>query len=98
MGMVSLHDMHKQLGVLALLILACMSTGCRTVFVHPDATQEKYTADFYRCRFGTEPPTQEEIHRGDLPTLNPRRDWKHCMALLGWTTKVGMRWSPPYSR
>jgi hypothetical protein len=91
--------MEKKIVVaLYLMLITVVSVGCRTVWVHPDASHEKYTSDFYRCRFGTEPPTPEEIEHGELPTITPRRDWKQCMALLGWRTKTGMRSSPPHSR
>ena len=72
--------------------------GCRTVWVHPEASQEKYASDFYRCRFGAEPPTNEQIHAGALPSVSARPDWEQCMGLLGWTPEVGMRWSESYSR
>jgi hypothetical protein len=82
---------------LVLMLAMTPILGCRTVWVHPEATQEKYTQDFYRCRFGADPPTAEEIRAGDQPPLTKRRDWEECMALLGWTSRVGMRWSEPYS-
>ncbi len=71
--------------------------GCRTVWVNPGASSAKYQADIYQCRYGTEAPTDKEIRSGDLPPVSARRDWKECMALLGWTTRVGMRSSEPYS-
>ena len=82
---------------LIFVMLASLLLGCRTVWVHPEASQQKYTEDYYSCRFGTEPPTQEAIRQGELPDVAARPDWKQCMALLGWTSKVGMRWNEPYS-
>ena len=83
--------------LLLIMLLAVLGTGCRTVWVHPEATQEKWSQDFYLCRFGAKPPTAEDLQDADRPVLVPRSDWKHCLATLGWTTRVRPRSSPPFS-
>jgi hypothetical protein len=90
--------MRTRLLILALLLATNGALGCRTVWVHPEASREKYTADSYRCRYGQAPPSEEEILQGEIPDVRRRHGWKECMALLGWTPKTGMRASPPYSQ
>ena len=90
--------MKTKIAVLALLLAVGSGLGCRTIWIHPGATQQKYTDDLYRCRFGAEPPSEAEIRNGEMPAaIKVRRDWKECMALLGWSHEVGMRWSKPYA-
>ena len=42
----------SKLMIAALLGSAMLLTGCRTVWVHPDASAEKYHEDTVRCQFG----------------------------------------------
>jgi hypothetical protein len=78
-------------------ILLLGPTSCRTTWVHPEATQQKYAHDSYKCQYGTEPPSAEQIRgSGTLPVTERRRDWKACMALLGWSRDTRMRSSEPW--
>ena len=83
---------------LTLAITSLATSGCRSVWVHPDASHEKYSADLYRCRYGVDPPTADEIRSGTVASPRARRDWKLCMNTLGWSPRVGMSWDPPYGR
>ena len=77
--------------------LALLSTGCRSVWVHPDASEVKYQNDMARCKYGT---SSEELQRILATETSPipqyRSDWKRCMDLLGWHTQVRRRSSPPW--
>jgi hypothetical protein len=77
--------------------LALLIPGCRSVWVHPDATEAMYLNDSARCKYGI---SNEALERaiatpsGPLPQV--RSDWKQCMGLLGWHTQVRRRSSPPW--
>lgn len=84
----------------AAILGAGILLGCRTVWVHPKATAEKYQTDFARCKYGMTPAELERIMDDPHKDFPPqRRDWKRCMQLLGWHTKVGSRshraWDTP---
>jgi hypothetical protein len=66
-------------GLLALLFL----TSCRTVWVHPDADAERYTADQSACRAQVAQPAQGR--------------WRDCMVAHGWSPTVGFRWQEPFA-
>ena len=72
--------------------LAFLFTGCRTVWVHPDASEAMYLNDIARCKYGV---SNDELQRAaatpssSLPEY--RSDWKQCMGLLGWHTQVRRR-------
>ena len=42
--------------ILALLLVLFMAAlgGCQTLWIHPEATSDKYERDVYYCRFGVE--------------------------------------------
>jgi hypothetical protein len=83
---------------IASCLLLFLAVGCKNVWIHPEATREKYNHDLYLCQFGTKPPNVESL--GDPDRANPtlRRDWKHCMASLGWEIDNRSRSSKPYAR
>ena len=86
---------------LLVLAAAVLLTGCRTIWIHPDATPEKYEDDKYFCQHGVErgeglPPAETESERAwALEEPPSRADWKQCMLRLGWDTIPGARWLPP---
>ena len=82
---------------IALSLLVFLVTGCRNVWVHPDATRSKYNRDLYMCQFGSELPSAEEFSDPDRENPQLRRDWKHCMASLGWKLDTRSRSSKPYA-
>ena len=52
-------------GCAALILAAVFAVGCRTVWVHPEATAEKYQKDTFFCKYGIEqsdwsPPVEAE--------------------------------------
>ena len=83
------------LTVVASLVL--LSTGCRSVWVHPEASEAKYQNDTAQCKYGI---SNEELQRilATPTSLIPqyRSDWKRCMTLLGWHTQVRRRSNPPW--
>jgi hypothetical protein len=84
--------------------------GCRSVWVHPDATAEKYANDLFFCRQGMERSEWQARAESEFDTRSDRawalegtdepkvvnRAWKSCMVSLGWDTVVGSRSSPPW--
>ena len=82
---------------LVLLLMAITVGGCRNVWVHPEASQAKYNADLYLCKYGTEPPTAEEYANPNRTVPKVRRDWKLCMAAQGWELDTRHRSSKPYA-
>jgi hypothetical protein len=82
-----------------MISIPLVSTGCRSVYVHPEATAEKFERDQIRCKYNM---NQAELDRvlsdpsQDVPKI--RRDWKRCMLLLGWDTQSGFRWSNVWAR
>ena len=90
----------KTTALLALTATALLP-GCRTIWLHPDATVEKYEDDKYFCQHGvergeSEPGVQTESERAwALSISQARADWKQCMVRLGWETIPGARWLPP---
>ena len=87
---------RSSLAVLALVIVGGLS-GCRTVWVHPDASQAKYFEDLHHCQYGTSVPTAQDYRDGTVSELpRVRGDWKMCMGALGWSTKVGDYFSKPF--
>ena len=78
-------------------LLAASTTGCRTVWVHPEATQEKYSHDMYWCRYGAEPPDPNKMYEA-RPVLHLHRDWPICMESLHWSKTTGVRSDKPYRR
>ena len=84
--------------ILAGLLLALLVTaGCRNVWVHPEATAEKYNSDLYLCKYGTPQPTAEEYANPNRVVPKVRRDWKLCMAAQGWELDTRHRSSKPYA-
>lgn len=83
---------------LCAVLTACSVLGCRTVWVHPDASEAKWHQDYDRCRYGL---TSKELEQHDADpylALPPRRDdWKQCLLRLGWRTRSGRHGSAPYS-
>ena len=76
------------LGLFALFLV-----GCRSVWVHPEASAEKYAHDLHVCRYGTEP----SVAAGASPG-RAQRGWKQCMVGLGWETDTGFRSNQPWSK
>jgi hypothetical protein len=68
--------------VLAIAGLAV--TGCRAVWVHPEADARRYYADFDACR-------AQGVERA-------QGAWDDCMAARGWTRTRGFRWQDPFAR
>ena len=58
------------LGLLATL-LAASAFGCRTVWVHPEATAEKYSGDLFFCHYGVERVVWEAERARDAPETAP---------------------------
>lgn len=86
---------------LLFLAVATLLCGCRTIWMHPEATPEKYEDDKYFCQRGVErgenpPGVDTESERAWALGESPARaDWKQCMLRLGWETIPGARWLPP---
>ena len=68
-----------------LLLIAAAATGCsQTVWIHPEASAQKYREDHYLCRYGEARPSEEDLRgRGQarseevppqiiVPESNPR--------------------------
>ena len=79
------------ISVLSASLLLC-TAGCRSVWVHPEATQEKFTHDQARCMYGMSSEEADRIllNPDEVPP-SPRKGWKRCMTLLGWDTVTGAR-------
>ena len=75
--------------ILAFLLVLFMAAlgGCETLWIHPEATSDKYERDVYYCRFGVErlpaDATPEE-QRERAIAVQPREHWTECMYQLGW--------------
>lgn len=97
----------RALLILGLLLLA----SCRSVWVHPEATEEKYAADLFFCQRGVELDEWQasggavtETRSERVWALNPavdavggmRPDWKQCMVALGWHTVARSRRNPAW--
>jgi hypothetical protein len=92
---------------LAATLIAVSLVGCRTVWVHPEATAQKYADDTFFCKYGversewvSEAGVEAERQRALAPAGGViNRAWKHCLRELGWTTTTGSRsneaWSTP---
>jgi hypothetical protein len=59
------------------------STGCRTVWVHPDADAARYSADRNSCSAQAAQPAQGR--------------WRDCMVAHGWSPTLGFRWQEPFA-
>jgi hypothetical protein len=46
--------------------------GCRTVWVHPEASATKYRDDHYLCRYGEVRPTEEQLRQRALAQSQSR--------------------------
>jgi len=68
-------------GLLWLALLA--ATGCRTVWVHPQADADRYAADQRACR--------------GQAAAGGRGDWHACMEARGWSPTLGLRWEEPFA-
>jgi len=71
--------------------IGLLIVGCRVVWVHPEASAEKYETDVAHCKYGlTAVDLNRTIQAGKaLPPHN--RNWKQCMQLLGWSTETKPR-------
>lgn len=93
------------------LLVAAVLVGCRTVWVHPEATAKKFDEDTFFCKYGiersewepdpAEPTTDSErawaFEGGSQPaTVSP--GWKRCMLKLGWDTSVSFRSAKPWRK
>lgn len=79
--------------------IAVLVAGCRTVWVHPDATAEKYAEDIARCKYGLTAAEVNHIVLNSGEALPPhRRNWKQCMQILGWSTETKPRAHPLWDR
>ncbi len=75
--------------------LALLFTACRSVWVHPDATEGMYLNDIARCKYGiSNAALQRAIATPSSPIPAYRSDWRRCMGLLGWHTNVRRRSHP----
>lgn len=86
----------SKLMLAALLGSAVLLTGCRTVWVHPDASAEKYHEDTVRCQFGISSTELERLHERyatepEFRLPEARSGWTRCMEARGWSTRVGLR-------
>lgn len=95
----------------AVVVGALLLVGCRTVWVHPEATADKYASDLFFCQRGIELSEWRETHETSTGTRSDRAwalgddaapaaelpGWKHCMIRLGWDTRVGFRSEAPWS-
>jgi uncharacterized protein YceK len=68
--------------VTVVLALAVLSAGCRTIWSHPQATQEKFDADRAECT----DQQREAAARGASVS-----NWKQCLLDKGWTATTGSR-------
>ena len=85
----------------AIAIGCCLVlSGCRSVWVHPEATADKHREDLARCKYGISSAEADEIVTNPDRQIPPHRpDWRNCMELLGWSTKTARRghriWDTP---
>lgn len=77
--------------------LVLLVSGCRTVWMHPNATAAMYQNDILRCKYRMTP---EELQRlltdPDASLPEYRTDWKQCMELLGWEPERRSASRPPW--
>ena len=88
--------MSRSIG-LALLLIA-FQTGCRSVWVHPEATKEKYETDLSSCKYGVKLGNSDSSGSTVATSGKVDRDWKHCMVSLGWGTTASLRSDAPGRR
>ena len=74
--------------------------GCRLVWVHPEATEQKFQEDTAHCKYGITATELVETMKSRAAPVPPlHRDWRNCMQLLGWATEVKPRghrlWDTP---
>jgi hypothetical protein len=86
----------RRTATVCLLLVSVL--GCRSVWVHPEATHARFNEDLYRCQFGAEPPSVAAFRSSDRPVVELRQDWKLCMASLGWERDTRFRSSEPYAK
>ena len=82
----------KSIHLLVYIFVALGVSGCRSVYVHPDATAEKFEVDSTRCKYNMNPTDFRNVladSSQDVPVI--RTDWKRCMVALGWETRGGVR-------
>jgi hypothetical protein len=71
--------------LLVLLASTSLCLGCRTVWIHPNATPEKFETEKAQClREIGSPPSDGVAYR----------NWKACLLANGWTATTGFRSSP----
>ena len=83
--------------VMVALAFPLILLGCRIVWIHPEATAEKYQADTLRCKYGMTPAEFQQAvdtANGQIPPY--RRNWRECMQMLGWKTKTDSRDHRPW--
>ena len=86
--------MQRMLPVLlGLLALGISLSGCRNVWVHPQASEEKWTYDSELCDGmpKTDTPAKPSPPEG-------ARSWKQCMLALGWSTETDSSVAPLYRK
>ena len=85
----------RRLGRLWLLLAAAALalSGCRTVWIHPEADRDRYLREYHRCRYGAEPPTPPEAP----VEARSRAHWRDCMYARGWSRRVRWRFVDPYA-
>ncbi|HZM27945.1 MAG TPA: hypothetical protein VFB89_11345 [Gemmatimonadales bacterium] len=82
--------------VLSALLVAAL-VGCRTVWVHAGATEQKYRDDTARCKYGMTAAERDRLMADPTAQVPPhRRDWQECMQLLGWTRETEPRAHAPW--
>lgn len=70
---------------MALLTWAVPCLGCRTVWMHPEASPGKFEADKAQCeREVASPPPGGPVYR----------NWKACLLANGWTATSDFRFRP----
>jgi len=63
--------MRLAAAILVALMAGCVA-GCRTVWVHPEASATKYRDDRYLCRYGEVRPTEQELRQRAMAQSLPR--------------------------
>ncbi len=67
--------MKCAVGIASLLLASLSLVGCRTIWVHPDATAEKYENDMFFCRYGIERSEWKPEPKPDEPVTESERAW-----------------------
>ena len=90
--------MARSIKLLPLLfLLSTVAIGCRTIWVHPEATEAKWDKDFYRCRFGMTPEQLEARNENpDAESLRLNPSWEACLSESGWDTRPGSNLGPQW--